>query len=154
MAKRNQFINAFVRQLGRETAHSVYQGLTSLTSDVKQIKSQFTVKFGWFRLVIDSIIGFLIPFIVVIPLVRGFKRLFGKKVNGSVLVTKAMYKSDRRYRSGCVYLGDCDEWVDVEVSRKECDIDLIRKVEFYGTVEIIFSFLYVILWIFMYIKCM
>lgn len=154
MAKKNQFINAFVRQLGREAAHSVYQDLTSMTSDVKKVESNFTVKFGWFRLVIDAIVGFFIPFIILIPLVRGFIRLFGKKVKGSVLVTKATYKIDRRYRGGRVYLGDCVQWLDVEILRSECDKNEIEKAELYGTIEIIFSTLFIICWIIMAIKCM
>ena len=147
MAIKNHFANAFIRQLGRETAHSLYQDITQISSDIKSVNGNFNVKLKWFKLVIDAVIGIIPPIIMFIPLVRGIKRLKGEKINGYVNVTKSTYTTDRRYRGGRRYVGDVRVDEEIEIPRNKCKDEIIDKYEHYDEIEIIFSISYMFCWI-------
>lgn len=147
MAK-NSFTNAFIRQLGRECAHTAYTEAMSYGSDVKSIDSAPMVqKLEWFRLVLDFFIGLLIPFIVLAPIIRGIKRINGNVLNGQVLATIRNYKEDRRYRGGIKYLGDSQTLLDVQLPRENYSEEELEKAGRRGMIELLYSAAFIIFYV-------
>ena len=156
----NQFINSFIRQMGRETAHDVYNSAGNYDTRISGIdENSFTTKlltpnFIW--LGVAFIVSTLIaPFFMIIPFVVGIIRIVSDKIRGHYRATQSIYKSDRRYRSGGQYLGEDEVWLKVKKPIGQCTDEEVKDARMAGLIEIAISVLgfFASAWIWAQIFC-
>ena len=98
------FGNSFVRQMGREVAHSTYKEMTSYYSELASIDEEsYTTRLlfnNYVYIVISIIIGIFVPLIMVIHFIVGLTRILYPKVIGHYRGMNNTFKYDGRCR-GC-----------------------------------------------------
>ena len=139
----NQFKNAFVRQMGREFAHSTYQDMQSYGSDLAGIDEKtFTTKlvginYEWIG--VAAFVALFFPYIMIVPFIIGIVRLVSPNIIGHYRGIYNEYKTDRRYRGGRQYLGQSESWVKVKKPADECTEDQVKDARMAGAIEIAIS---------------
>ena len=142
------FGNSFVRQMGREVAHSTYKEMTSYYSELASIDEEsYTTRllpynYGW--IVISIIIAIFVPHIMVIPFIIGLTRIFSPKVIGHYRGTNNTFKYDGRCRGGKRYCGSDETWIKIKKSRKDCTDQQKKEAMISGIIEITISVITVI----------
>lgn len=139
----SQFKNAFVRQMGREFAHSTYQDMQSYGSSLVSVDEKtFTTKLvstNYVWIGIASFVALFFPFIMIIPFIFGIVRLVNHNATGHVRGVYNQYKADGRYRGGRQYLGKTESWVKVKKAIGECTEDQVQDARMAGIIEIAIS---------------
>ena len=142
------FGNSFVRQMGREVAHSTYKEMTSYYSELAKIDEEsYTTRllfnnYAW--IVISIIIAIFVPLIMVIPFIVGLTRIFSPKVIGHYRGVSNTFKYDGRCRGGKRYCGSDEIWVKVKKSRKDCTDQQKKEAMIAGIIEVVISVITVI----------
>lgn len=139
MAK--QFSNAFVRQLGRETAHSVYNEVVNTQKSYKTIEGKDLkvgipdkLNYTWF-----AILNLLIPFGGIITLIQGVFRLFSGKIRYYYSDIVCTYAQDRRYNSGTRSTGSFESRRYIKLDKADTDPEIVRAYEKHALLYIILS---------------
>ena len=139
----SQFKNAFVRQMGREFAHSTYKEMGSYESELNSVdETTFTAKLvsiNYVWIFIASVASLFCPFAMVVPFIMGIVRLVSPMVRGHYRGLMDNYKYDARYRGGKKYLGKNEQWVKAKKSREDCTEGQIRDSKMAGVIEISIS---------------
>ena len=142
------FRDSFVRQMGREFAHSTYKEMTSYNSELAKIDEEsYTTRllsnnYSW--IVISIIIAIFVPHIMIIPFIVGLVRIFSPKVIGHYRGTNRIFKYDRRCRGGKRYCGTEENWIKVRKPRKDCTDQQKREAMIAGIIEVVISIITVI----------
>ena len=126
------FGNSFVRQMGREVAHSTYKEMTSYYSELASIDEEsYTTRllpYNYCWIVISIIIAIFVPHIMVIPFIIGLTRIFSPKVIGHYRGTNNTFKYDGRCRSGKRYCGSDETWIKVKNPEKIVQTNRRKKL--------------------------
>ena len=142
------FGNSFVRQMGREVAHSTYKEMTSYYSELASIDEEsYTTRLlfnNYVYIVISIIIAIFVPLIMVIPFIVGLTRIFSPKVIGHYRGVNNTFKYDGRCRGGKRYCGSDETWVKIKKSRKDCTEQQKKEAMIAGIIEITISVITVI----------
>ncbi len=138
----NQFGNAFIRQMGREVAHSTYKNATSYDSTLRDLDGNFVTRFvsnDYVYFLFACIGGFFLPYVMIIPFICGLIRVFGRKIKGHMRGTYAITKADARTITGRKYIGQDQAWVTVKKPKEECTKEEIQTARLFGIGEIVLS---------------
>ena len=139
----SQFKNAFIRQMGREFAHSAYQAMQSYGSDLSSVDEKtFTTKLvsiNYVWLGIAAFVALFFPYIMIVPFITGIIRLVSPNITGHYWGVYSEYKADRRYRGGKQYLGKTETWVKSKKSISECTEEQVKDARMAGLIEVAIS---------------
>ena len=139
----NTFTNSFIRQMGREVAHSTYKNLTDYDNSLTCVdETTFTTKFIFYNYVLffsACFFGIFFPFIMIVPFICGLKRLFSNKIKGYCKGTYSIHKFDRRCNGGKRYCGSTESFVSVKKDKSECTLKQIRIYRIFGIIEVVLS---------------
>lgn len=141
MARRSlfsQFVNSWVRQMGRESAHTAYGDITGKNtresfSDVKELK-YFPRFVDYIKLLLAQLLPIIGPLWAII---KGCLRLFGKKVQYIGVVDKNIYKLDRRYSDNQRYIGTQEVKIRLERPKEQSPDGDVRKYNKHAIVYIV-----------------
>ena len=141
MAKKglfSQFVNSWVRQMGRESAHTAYGDITGKNtresfSDVKELRS-FPAVWDYIKLLLAQWLLFIGPLWAII---KGLRRLFGKKIQYVGVVDKNIYKLDRRYSDNQRYVGTEEVKLRLERLKEESPEKDVKKYNTHAIVYIV-----------------
>lgn len=132
----SQFVGSWVRQMGRESAHTAYGEITGKNTresfgEVKELKS-FPTVIDYVKLFFAQLIPFIGP---IWGAVKGISRLLSKNIQYLAVVDKSIYKLDRRYSDSQRYVGT--EEVTLRSERLKADSPE-KDVKRYNTHAIIY----------------
>ena len=143
MAK--QFRNAFIRQLGRETAHEFYNTVTSAqstTDEGKELKPGIPDKLNYTWLFILDI---FVPLGCVITLIQGLVRLLSGKIRYYYEDTVYMSVADKRYRHGRRSAGSYIDKRYVKLDKNSVDQNIVKEYEKHALYYIGISVTFIVL---------
>lgn len=103
----SQFAGAFIRQLGRESAHDVYNDVSGKNTRHKIVGSEDATLAvpGFWKYVYICIVS-LFPCVSLVLFVKGIKRIFTKNIIYHFYTIENIYKTDGRYRGGARIVGE------------------------------------------------
>lgn len=137
MAKQNlfnQFTGSWVRQMGREFAHSTYNDLKNKnTLEEYRKTSQFCPyhsSYNYLRLIFAQIFLPVLGSIWVI--LRGVSRLFGNKILCYNIAYKDLYKIDRRLSEGKRYCSTQKVKIKQKRLKKDFSKEDVKKYNFHA----------------------
>lgn len=144
MAKKglfSQFVGSYVRQMGRESAHTAYGDLTGKNT----ITSKGTVDgykplpgvWDYVKLLLALV---FLPIIGPIwALIKGCIRAFGKKILFYEVADQHVYKMDRRYSDGKRYVGTQKAKQKVEGLKSDVPAEDVKRFNTHAYIYIVLS---------------
>ena len=143
MAKRSvfsQFAGAFVRQMGRETAHDMYGDFTGKNTQSKIVGAESAkLRVPGFWKYIGICIANVFPFVSFLTLIKGIKRLFSGKITYHFYTIENVYKTDRRYSSGARIIGQQKVEQKFAKPKNECDSEDIKRFRIHALIYILIA---------------
>lgn len=137
-----QFINSWVRQMGRESAHTDYGTLTG-RNQISEPNNKPTFKpFPDTSNYVKTLLAQIIPIIgPVLTFIFGCIRAFGNTMSIYEKGRESVYVLDRRYSDGRRYAGERSYKKKVDVFKKERSEEEVEKFNFHAYCYIIIAIL-------------
>ncbi len=145
MAKRglfSQFVNSWVRQMGRESAHTAYGDITGKNTRESYGGIKETKVFPAFKDYIKLLLAQLLPIIGPLwAIIKGSSRLISKNIQYIGVVDKNIYKLDRRYSDNSRYVGTQEVKVKLERLKTDSPAKDVKRYKVHAIIYIVIGLL-------------